>query len=237
VKKQDQREKVEGEELVAKHTYSERRWPDTPEFNSALYRLKQAGSTVLLTIVWKAYDRFCAEELAQVDCSQEDEDLERDITQLLEPKMHETMTGFEPFNVQHESYERESRKAAPAQPPKYDIAFALRNNPRVMWPLEAKVLRTDGSVAEYINEIRTNFLTCRYAPFSSEAAMLGYLLEGNCETAFANIAQKGMWELSAHDHFPKRDHRISDHEREVPEGKPYAMHFRCHHIIFQLSAC
>jgi hypothetical protein len=232
-----QRRKVEGEELVAGQTYSERRWPNVREFNTVLCDLKQAGSAVLLTIVWKAYDKFRADELAQVDCSQEDEDLERTITQLLEPRMQEAMSGFEPFYVQHGPFEHESRKAAPAQPPQYDIAFILRNNRRVMWPLEAKVLRTDGSVAEYIKAIQRNFLTCRYSPFSSEAAMLGYLLEGNCVIAFANIAQKGRWKLAVHTHFPERDHRTSDHEREVPKEKPYPIRFRCHHMLLRIGVC
>jgi hypothetical protein len=221
--------------LGARQTYSERRWPNTPEFNTVLRDLKQAGSTRLLTIVWKAYDRFCAEDLAQIDCSQEDEDLERNITQLLEPKMHKVMTGLEPFYVQHGPYEHESRKVAPAQPPQYDIAFVLYDNPRIMWPLEAKVLRTDSGMAEYVKEIQLNFLTCRYSPFSNEAAMLGYLLVGSSEIAFANIAKKGKWELSAHNHFPKRNHRTSDHKRKVPEGKPYPIHFRCHHLLLQLG--
>jgi hypothetical protein len=190
---------------------------------------------VLLTIVWKAYDRFRANELARVDCSQDDEDLERDITRLLEPQMHDVMTRLEPFYVQHEPPEHESRLAAPAQPPHYDIAFVLRDNQRVMWPLEAKVLRTDGNVADYVRAIRANFLTCRYSPFSDEAAMLGYLLSGNCKVTFANIAKKGKWKLSAHDEFPERDHRTSDHQREVPQGKPYPIHFRCHHLLLLLG--
>jgi hypothetical protein len=223
--------------LDARQTYSERRWPNTPEFNTVLRDLKQAGSTRLLAIVWKAYDKFCAGELARIDCSQADEDLERNITQLLEPEMRKVMSGLEPFYVQHEPYEHESRKAAPAQPPQYDIAFVLNDNPRIMWPLEAKVLRTDASVAEYVKEIQLNFLTCRYSPFSNEAAMLGYLLVGNCEIAFANIAKRGKWKLIAHDHSPKRDHRTSDHKRKVPEGKPYPAYFRCHHVLLQLGAC
>jgi hypothetical protein len=220
--------------LVAGHTYSERRWPDTPEFNSVLHSLKQAGSTILLALVWKAYDKFCKETVVQVDCSKEDEDLERDITQLYEPMIHEVMTGYEPFYVQHGPYERESRESAPAQPPQYDIAFILRNNPRVMWPLEAKVLRTDGRVAGYIKDMQCNFLTCRYAPFSSEAAMLGYLLSGNSKVVFVSIAQKSKWELNVHKDFPKRNHRTSDHKRKVPKDKHYPVHFRCHHIIFNI---
>jgi len=221
--------------LVARQTYSERRWPDTSEFNSVLRRLKEGGSTRLLELIWKGYDAFCAECLTQVDCSEDDGDLERDITQLLEPKIREGMTGFEPFYVQHEPYEHESWLGPPAKPPQYDIAFILRCNPRVMWPLEAKVLRTDGTVAEYIEEIRSNFLTCRYAPFSSEAAMLGYLLGGVSHVAFRNIGNKGNWKLNKHPKFTNRDHRTSDHKRSISEGKTYPANFRCHHLLFKLK--
>jgi hypothetical protein len=221
--------------LVEKQTYSERRWPDTPEFNAVLHRWRADGSIILLRLVWKGYDSFCAECLTQVDCSEDDGDLERDITQLLEPKIREGMTGFEPFDVQHGPYERESWLGSSAQPPLYDIAFSLRSNPRVMWPLEAKVLRTDGSVAEYIKEIKSNFLTCRYAPFSSEAAMLGYLLEGDSGVAFSNIGNKGNWKLNTHPQFPDRDHRTSDHKRKIPEGKDYPANFRCHHLLFNIK--
>jgi len=222
--------------LVAGQTYSERRWPNVKEFNTVLRDWNQAGSTVLLTIVWKAYDRFSAEVLAQVDCSQDNEDLERDITQLFEPNMHEMLTGYEPFYVQHESYEHESRKAAPAQPPQYDIAFVLYSYPRVKWPLEAKVLRKSNRVAEYVEEIRSNFLTCRYSPFSSEAAMLGYLLDGDSDIVFKNIEDKGSWKLSQNPDFLDREHRTSDHNRKVPEGKSYPANFRLHHLIFRLRS-
>jgi len=221
--------------LVARQIYSGRRWPDTPEFNAVLHSLKAGGSVVLLELVWKGYDRFCAETLSQIDCSKEDGDLERDITQLFEPKIREVMTGYEPFYVQHEPYEHESWLGPPAQPPQYDIAFVLDSHPRVMWPLEAKVLRTSSSVADYINEIKSNFLTCRYSPFSSEAAMLGYLLSGDSNTVFRNIEDKGRWKLSPHAHFPNRDHRTSDHGRKIPEGKSYPIKFRCHHIVLLLQ--
>ena len=104
--------------MVARQTYSERRWPDTPEFNLVLRSLKEGSSTRLLELIWKGYDAFCAECLSQVDCSEDDGDLERDITQLLEPKICEVMTGFEPFDIQHGPYERESWLGPPAQPPR-----------------------------------------------------------------------------------------------------------------------
>jgi hypothetical protein len=220
---------------VARRTYTERRWPDTPEFNSVLRGLKVGGSTRLLEFVWKAYDRLCIEALRNMDCSLEDEDLERDITEHLVLMISDVMTGYEPFCAQHGPFERESRLGGSAQPPQYDIAFKLRCNPRIMWPLEAKVLRTDGTVAEYIEAVRSNFLTCRYSPFSSEAAMLGYLLSGTSEKALASIAKKGGWEFARHEHFIERDHRTSDHKRSVPCGKPYPIEFRCHHMIFRLG--
>ncbi len=219
---------------MARRTYSERRWPDTPEFNSVLRGWKAGGSTKLLEFAWKGYDRFCIEALGDMDCSLEDEDLERDITEHLARMISDVMTGYEPFWVQHAPFERESRMGGSAQPPQYDIAFTLRRNPRIMWPLEAKVLRTDGGVADYINGLKSNFLTCRYSPFSSEAGMLGYLLSGTAERTLDNIARKGHWQLAPHQHFLNRHHRTSDHRRMVPQGKPYPVQFRCHHMIFQL---
>ena len=219
---------------MARRTYTERRWPDTPEFNSVLRALKAGGSTTLLEFVWKGYDRFCIEALRDMDCSFEDEDLERDITEHLVLMISDVMTGYEPFWVQHGPFERESRVGGSAQPPQYDIAFELRCNPRIMWPLEAKVLRTDGGVAEYIKGLKSNFLTCRYSPFSSEAGMLGYLLSGIPERALDSIVRKGGWELAHHQHFLDRHHRTSDHRRTVPLGKPYPVEFRCHHMIFRL---
>jgi len=220
--------------LAESHTYSEKRWPDTPEFNSVLRSWKAAGSVILLRLVWSSYDLFYQEVLAQVDCTQDDDDLERDITQLIEPKIQEIMSGYEPFYVQHGPYEHETRQPAPAQPPQYDIAFILRDNPRVMWPLEAKILRTEGNVGNYVNEIKDDFLTCRYAPFSNEGGMLGYLLHGDCGRAFANISDKGEWRLVNHPDFPNRAHKISNHRRNVPRGKKYPIEFKCHHLMLKL---
>jgi hypothetical protein len=218
--------------LVKIHTYSERRWPDTPEFNSVLRNWKFAGSVILLEHVWNGYDSFCIQVLSEIDLSKDDKDLERDITQNLEPHIRESLSGFEPFYVQHGSYEHETSLPAPAQPPQYDIAFVLRSYPRVMWPLEAKLLRTDGNIGTYIDGIRDNFLTCRYSPFSNEAAMLGYLLSGKYTKVFEHINKKTGWNLENHPNFTHRLHKISHHIRIVPKGKKYPIEFLCHHLIF-----
>jgi hypothetical protein len=220
--------------LSENHTVSERRWPNTPEFNSVLRTWKTVGSVILLRLVWTGYDSFYKEVLSQVDFSKNDDDLERNVTQLLEPKIRDSMCGFEPFDVQHGPYEEETRQPAPAQPPQYDIAFFLRSNPRIMWPLEAKILRTDGNVGNYVNEINDDFLTCRYAPFSNEAAMLGYMITGDYDKAFANISSNGKWALSSHPDFNNRPHKVSSHKRQVPNGKKYPIEFQCHHLLFKL---
>ena len=163
--------------MARRQTYSERIWPDTIEFNSLLDKWQNSGSTILLGFVWEGYDSLWSKYISRLDCNQGDEDLERNITQLLEPEIRDAMNAFEPFYVQHDPFEHETRKPAPASPPQYDIAFVWRENPRIMWPLEAKVLRTDGTISEYKKAITEKFLTCRYAPFSSEGAMLGYLIK------------------------------------------------------------
>lgn len=144
------------------------------------------------------------------------------------------MTGYEPFDVQHEVYEWESRQSAQAQPPQYDIAFFLRANERIIWPLEAKVLSSDGAVAPYVQDIQNQFLTCRYAPFSSEGGMLGYLFSGEPSRAFNIIGVRVPCTLSHHPDFLDREHKTSAHQRTVPVSKNYTRDFRCHHLILQI---
>jgi hypothetical protein len=107
-------------------------------------------------------------------------------------------------------------------------------NRRVAWPIEAKVLRTDGAVAGYIADVKDPFLTCRYAPFSEGGAMVAYLMSGTPTILFGNIEQKLGVTL---DFFPltrSRPHRISTHSRTPPAGRPYPKHFLCHHIVMNM---
>ena len=216
-------------------TLFEKRWLETPDFVEVAKEWSSDASSILLSFVWQAYDEFRKDILAHIDCSLEDEQLERSITQLLEPRIHKVMSGDEPFYVQHEVYEYETRQSSSAQPPQYDIAFILTQNPRIMWPLEAKVLRTDGSVAPYIEDLKNEFLTCRYAPFSSEGAMLGYLISGKPDNVFRHLENKIPCELHQHPVSPERAHRYSEHDRKVPKNKPYPERFRCHHLILEVT--
>ena len=217
-------------------TIGEVRWPDTPDFVAVARAWQTDASTMLLQFVWQGYDLLCTEVLAKINIEQADEDLERGITQLLEPRVRRAMTGDEPFDIQHGSYEEESRYSAKAQPPEYDLAFVLRANERIKWPLEAKVLRKDTNVGEYVKAVNERFLTCYYAPFSSEGAMLAYLLAGDPANVFSQAEKAVPCVLAPHSGFPARPHKTSDHVRPVPRGKTYPSAFRCHHMVLQLSA-
>ena len=103
-----------------------------------------------------------------------------------------------------------------------------------MWPLEAKVLRSQGKLSEYIKDINNEFLTCRYAPFSSQGGMLGYLFSTETSKVCSNIEAKLSCSLEHHPHFLNRIHKISKHNRTVPSGKPYPANFLCHHLILPI---
>lgn len=215
-------------------TVSELRWQDTHDFVEMAKTWREDASVILLTFVWQGYDLLQDEVLSQIDLSQAEEELERNITQPFELRIRRVMGGFEPFEIQHGPYENETRQSPPAQPPQYDLAFVLRANERIMWPLEAKVLRSDGAVALYIKDLKNEFLTCYYAPFSSEGAMLGYLFSGNSSNVFRHLEAKIPCKLFHHPDFPDRDHKYSDHTRHVPANKSYPPHFRCHHLILSM---
>jgi hypothetical protein len=222
--------------LLDRQTIGAARWPDTGQFVALASQWRPDAVTRLLGSVWAAWDLLREEVLADVDCAQADRNLERSVTQYLEPRIDKMMPDGSPFYVQHGAHEFETSRRPPAQPPLPDIAFVLWANERVSWPLEAKVLRTDTAVDPYVKEIQDNFLTCRYGPFSSEGGMLGYLVEGDIARVFSNIAAKTPCQLTPHPDFAARDHRTSDHTRRVPLGKAYPRRFRCHHMILTLGS-
>ena len=199
-----------------------------PEFLALVRAWMQNPAQILLGFIWLAYEdmRACPPDV-------DTRDLERSITQLLEPRVRDAMTGDEPFYVQHGPFERETMKAAPAQPPEYDLAFVFRADERIMWPMEAKVLETPRKVAHYVRDIECEFLTCRYAPFSRSGAMLAYLLAGTPDRAFAAISERLGCTLEPVPEQPGRPNRVSRHTRTVPSGKPYPAEFDCFHLVLE----
>lgn len=225
----------QGEKLGKRRTILEARFPGTPESVALAQEWLPSAVNEMLGFVWRAYDRIVGDILSRISLDDADKDLERAITMTLEPRIRDEMSSFESYYVQHERYEHETMLDPPAQPPQYDICFVLRGNERVMWPLEAKVLRTDGAVAAYVADVKGQFLTCRYGPFVDSGAMIGYLVSGDPRQAFNNIAEKVPCKLNSHPDFPERDHRTSDHQRTVPPGKIYPQVFRCHHMLMRLA--
>lgn len=199
-----------------------------PAFAALIGAWTRDQTQLLLGFVWEAYDAMRA-KMPPVDTR----DLERSITQFLEPRINDVMTGDEPFYIQHGSYEHETMALPPAQPPAYDLAFVLRADERIMWPLEAKVLETSGRIADYARDVEEEFVKCRYAPFSSSGAMLGYLLSGTTADALGAIGTRLGCTLELVPTFAARPHRVSSHERSVPSGKAYPKQFRCHHLILE----
>jgi hypothetical protein len=195
---------------------------------------KSDASERLLSYIWSGLDKFIAEMLSEIDITGDEEELERSITQDLEPLIRPAIPPYSPFYIQHSPREYETRLPPPAQAPEYDLAFCLHANRRIMWPIEAKVLDTAGRVAEYIKEIHCNFLTCRYSPFSSEAAMLIYLVSGDINQLFNNLEIKIPCTLDIHRSFRNRPHRVSNHTRHVPIGKSYPAQLSLHHLVLRL---
>lgn len=193
----------------------------------------------LLTLVWKAYDQLHRDMASRIPWDEDYDDLERTITSELELAIQDQMDGFLPVRVQHAPLEHRSKSPPPAKPPEYDIAFVWREDARIMWPLEAKVLKTDRvtetNLGDYVTTLNERYLTCYYAPFSNGGAMLAYLKQGNPLVLFDNIGSKLGTELAEYAPFSERYHKISNHIRTVPQGEDYPKDFCCHHLIFPLG--
>ena len=131
-----------------------------------------------------------AHDLNVVPFSDSDEAKEESLNSLFALRIQQCKSGDEPFGVQHQPPEQTKRKRGKGRSPQPDIGFMLYDYPRAVWPLEGKILAQDQAVGPYVAEIRNNFITARYATFSSEGAMLGYLLHGEPDRAFAAIATR-----------------------------------------------
>lgn len=180
----------------------------------------------MLHAVWQGYEAMCA-SMPHIH----PKDLERSITQSLATRIQDALTGDEPFSFQHGAYEHETQLAPPAQPPQYDLAFILRSNERIKWPLEAKVMNSTAHTGPYVADVRDQFLTCRYAPFTGAGAMIGYLLDGEADEALVQVGRALYCTMSAIPAFDGQPHRVSTHDRVVPQGKAYPAEFVCHHLV------
>ena len=206
-------------------------WSDRIDFSELGKFWKEGAVEVMLRAIWYGFDDLHVGLFSIVNVDSADDELERSITQLLEPCIQQHLSGNEPFFLQHAPYEMATRKPAPAQPPQYDMAFVFRQNRRIMWPLEAKVLRNDRAVASYVREIRDNFLTGRYAPFVDGGAMLGYLLNGSPRNVIQELSQRLGCKLKEFGELSSARHRVSDHVRKLSGEGFSSGRFQCHHLV------
>lgn len=218
-------------------TLGELRYRKKPTL-ATLRRWSTEFSTHMLASVWEGFDQL-TRDVFTVDPHEAQDDIERSITELLEPRIQRYIPDHAPYYLQHASAEREKRSKAPAQPRMYDLAFVFWEDETFKWPLEAKVLKSDtrAAVSRYVGCLREKLLTFKYSPFSSEAAMLGYLFSGKPATAFSSIAQEVRCEMTAHPDFNTRNHMTSEHVRKVPTNKrdSYPAELRCHHLMMVIE--
>jgi hypothetical protein len=204
-------------------------FPIPEDFVRLAVRIKPNAINIMLNFVWQGYDRL--REGDRFTISKDDAHPEDTITLALHHRIQDVMDPFSPFQIIHQPLESEQQKPT-GRPPQSDLGFRLTGgNTRSHFTIEAKVIRTDGAVSEYVKEIRDNFLTGRYSTFSSEAAMLGYLLSGTAERAFDNIAAATSWKMTEAASFTDRDYRCSSHMRTFKNQATMPSSFLCHHLL------
>ena len=93
-------------------------FPVPEDFVILARRWRSDAIDTLLDFIWKGLDRL-NERGYSFDADQEN--LEREISQLLAPEIRDAMSGEEPYYIEHSPFESETRQAAPAQPPEYDL--------------------------------------------------------------------------------------------------------------------
>lgn len=221
---------------MTRATYLERRWPTTPTFQQVAERWCAGQSRRLLALVWQGYDRLLERDLTFVPFHADDEAKEESLNHLLAIRIDQSKSGDEPFYVQHQPPEQTKRKRGKGRSPQPDIGFTLYEYPRTIWPLEGKILDDAEDVRPYLAEVEGNLLTGRYATFSNEGAMIGYLLSGAPVQAMACVGDQLHQPLARHPSFPGRPHGISEHRRAEPPHPNCPSRFTCHHLVLQIPA-
>jgi hypothetical protein len=139
-----------------------------------------------------------------------------------------------PYYLQHEKKEREQAVLG-RHPPEPDLSFVMYSNIRVTFPLDSKVVEGDGipDMADYADTVQNRFVSCVYAPFSKEGAMLAFLLAGSVGAAFRSLSSVLGCPLSTRVYIPFRKHKTSWHDRTAHACTH--KRFRCHHMIMPMS--
>ncbi len=221
-------------------TIFDQAFPDAPEWNAIAVAWSDEVVQAMLKLVWEGFDEMKRKLLCRVDFSQPLHQIERTLTDAHATQIillwGANRTGFESFLPKQEMWEPSSITSPSAMPPSYDIGFENVNDPRLRWPVEAKVLAHPKDVKRYLDDLRNKYLSGTGAPFSMQAALLGYLKEGAPIEAMTAIRCSLGTNLNPFPLFGQRPHHTSEHSRSVPGINNGANHtFVCHHLVAALK--
>ena len=214
--------------MTRRPTLSEISFPLDSDSQAQAQKWAQAASTQILDWTWRGFDKLHNGVLSKIDMNQSLEQLERDLARLHFTEINilwaQETGGFSSLTPHHEYPELETRSRAPAKPPAYDIAFVWNDNPRIAWPIEAKVLPTPGTLADYLGDTQ-KFCGGTAAPFTGEGAQIAYLRSGTPREFFDNLRSSPLTSSLQHfQDFPKGSHGVSSHVRNS------APDLRLHHL-------
>jgi len=215
--------------------FREQAWPEDPAFKQLALEWAEAMSERILDWVWRGFDALLTGPMARVDLTQPLEQLERDLTNLhfieIQLLWRTDTDGYSALSPGHEIPELESRHSARAKPPAYDLGFACSGSPRIIWPIEAKVVRKPSALNAYLGDVRDRFVVGIAAPFVGQAGMIGYLLAGTAHEVFTGLETALSQTLEYASAFASRDHRTSIHIRgKSPFGRDLP-DLRLHHLV------
>lgn len=218
--------------MTRRPSFSELVWPDNPNERDLPSLWASDHCFRILDWTWRAFDALLAKHAPAVDFSQSLEQLERDLVRChfieIQLLFARETDGYATIVPQHEWPELESRKSAAAKPPAYDLAFISTANQRWAWPIEAKVLPTPGTLAEYLKDVNEKFFAGIASPLHGGGAMIAYLLQkDSSDVFFRNLAAKLVQSLQRVPEFAERAHRASEHVRTSTPN------LRLHHLAME----
>ena len=220
--------------MTRRPTFSELAWPEGPDDRALAIQWAKASAFRILDWTWRAFDALSASHLSEIDLAQPLEQLERDLVRQhfveIQILFARETNGYSAIIPQHEWPEMETRTSASAKPPAYDMAFISTANQRWAWPIEAKVIPTPNTLADYLKDVNEKFIAGVASPLIGEGAMIGYLLCDNGQAFVENLAAKLNQPLNPFADFPDRTHRTSEHARSARPN------LTLHHMVMECGA-
>lgn len=210
---------------------SKLRWPMDEDSRRQAENWAAGITFQALDWTWRGFDALRENVLNEVDFNQPLDQLERDLTSkhFIEiNRMFAAETeGLSSIIPHHEFPENESAPGGSGKPPASDICFIWYHNQRVSWPIEAKVLKTPGALADYLGDT-AKFEKGIAAPLVGEGAQVAYLLSGTTHEFFTNLSTRITSLLQTVPEFSTRPHYASNHARiSIPALKLHHLAMHC----------